>query len=55
MTGRRDATPAVSLRSVEDGDIDVFFEHQQDPEAVGMAVFPQGQGRLRGALGEDPR
>lgn len=32
--------PVVLLRSVEDGDIEVFFHHQADPEAVAMAAFP---------------
>src|SRR5215213_9406442 len=40
MTGVHDAAPAVGLRSVEDPDIEVFFEHQADPEAVEMAAFP---------------
>ena len=31
MTGVHDVTPEVSLRSVEDRDLDVFFEHQADP------------------------
>ncbi len=35
-----DATPAVSLRSVEDQDVEVFFGHQADPVAVEMAAFP---------------
>jgi RimJ/RimL family protein N-acetyltransferase len=30
----------VRLRSVEDGDLDVFFVHQADPLAVEMAAFP---------------
>jgi RimJ/RimL family protein N-acetyltransferase len=30
----------VALRAVEDLDIDVFFDHQADPEAVEMAAFP---------------
>ncbi len=33
-------TPAVRLRSVEDRDLDVFFDHQADPKAVEMAAFP---------------
>jgi RimJ/RimL family protein N-acetyltransferase len=33
-------TPAVRLRSVEDGDVEVFFDHQADPQAVEMAAFP---------------
>ena len=28
------------LRDVEPGDLDAFFEHQSDPEAAAMAVFP---------------
>jgi RimJ/RimL family protein N-acetyltransferase len=33
-------TPEVRLRSVEDGDLDLFFDHQADPQAVEMAAFP---------------
>ena len=40
MNEARDVTPAVRLRSVEDRDLDVFFEHQVDPKAVEMAAFP---------------
>ena len=40
MTGVHDATPAVRLRSVEDRDLEVFFDHQADPQAVEMAAFP---------------
>jgi len=40
MTGAQDVTPAVRLRSVEDGDLEVFFDHQTDPQAVEMAAFP---------------
>jgi len=40
MTGAQELTPAVLLRSVEDGDLDVFFDHQDDPQAVEMAAFP---------------
>lgn len=32
--------PAVRLRAVEDGDLDVLFDHQADPQAVEMAAFP---------------
>ncbi len=32
--------PDVSLRRVEDGDLEAFFEHQADPLAVEMAAFP---------------
>ncbi len=35
-----DVTPAVRLRSVEDRDLDVFFDHQADPLAFEMAAFP---------------
>jgi len=28
------------LRAVEPGDLDTLFEHQSDPEAAAMAVFP---------------
>jgi RimJ/RimL family protein N-acetyltransferase len=30
----------VRLRSVEDSDVDVFFDQQADPEATAMAAFP---------------
>jgi len=40
MTGVHDVTPGVRLRSVEDRDLDVFFDHQADPQAVEMAAFP---------------
>lgn len=40
MTGVDGMTPAVSLRDVEDRDLEVFFVHQSDPEAVEMAAFP---------------
>ena len=40
MTGVRDVTHEVRLRSVEDGDLDVFFDHQVDPKAIEMAAFP---------------
>jgi RimJ/RimL family protein N-acetyltransferase len=32
--------PEVRLRRVEDADVDVFFGHQADPQAVEMAAFP---------------
>ena len=32
--------PVSVLRDVEPSDIDVFFEHQSDPESAAMAVFP---------------
>jgi RimJ/RimL family protein N-acetyltransferase len=40
MAGVRDAPREVHLRSVEDRDLEVFFDHQADPEAVEMAAFP---------------
>jgi RimJ/RimL family protein N-acetyltransferase len=40
MTEVHEVTPAVRLRSVENEDLDVFFEHQADPQAVEMAAFP---------------
>ncbi len=40
MTEVHNVTPAVRLRSVEDRDLDVFFEHQADPQAAEMAAFP---------------
>lgn len=40
MTGAQEGTPTVRLRSVEDGDLDAFFDHQADPQAVEMAAFP---------------
>jgi RimJ/RimL family protein N-acetyltransferase len=40
MTGRHDVAPTVRLRRVEDRDLEVFFEHQADPQAVEMAAFP---------------
>jgi RimJ/RimL family protein N-acetyltransferase len=30
----------VSIRAVRDDDLETFFEHQRDPEAVRMAAFP---------------
>ena len=40
MTGVNDVTPVLRLRSVEDRDLDLFFDHQADPQAVEMAAFP---------------
>ncbi|RNL77727.1 GNAT family N-acetyltransferase [Nocardioides marmorisolisilvae] len=40
MSDQRNAAPAVSLRPVEDADLEVFFEHQADPQGVAMAAFP---------------
>jgi RimJ/RimL family protein N-acetyltransferase len=39
VTEVHDVIPAVRLRSVEDRDLDVFFDHQEDPRAVEMAAF----------------
>ena len=38
MAGGR--TPDVTLRPVEDADIEVFLGHESDPEAAAMAGFP---------------
>jgi hypothetical protein len=35
-----DSGPDVRLRDVTDADLPVFYEHQRDPEATGMAAFP---------------
>jgi hypothetical protein len=40
MAEVRDMAHEVCLRTVEDQDLDVFFDHQADPEAAGMAAFP---------------
>ena len=40
MTEVHDGTPEVRLRHVEDRDLDAFFDHQADPQAVEMAAFP---------------
>jgi RimJ/RimL family protein N-acetyltransferase len=40
MTQVHAAPPVVQLRNVEDADVDVFFDHQMDPQAVEMAAFP---------------
>src|SRR4051794_24781523 len=40
MTQVHDVAPEVRLRNVEDRDIDAFFDHQADPQAVEMAAFP---------------
>ena len=40
MTEAHDVTPEVRLRNVEDRDLEVFFDHQADPQAVEMAAFP---------------
>lgn len=33
-------TASIGLREVRDSDLQVFFEHQMEPEAVRMAAFP---------------
>jgi RimJ/RimL family protein N-acetyltransferase len=40
MAEVRDAAREVRLRAIEDQDLDVFFDHQADPEANEMAAFP---------------
>jgi hypothetical protein len=40
MAEVRDAAHEVRIRTVEDKDLDVFFDHQADPEATEMAAFP---------------
>ena len=40
MTGVHDVTPAVRLRSIEDLDLEAFFDYESDPQAVEMAAFP---------------
>jgi hypothetical protein len=40
MTGPDDVALEVRIRSVEDRDLDVLFEHESDPEAAAMAAFP---------------
>jgi RimJ/RimL family protein N-acetyltransferase len=40
MAEVRDRAHEVRLRTVEDQDLDVFFDHQVDPEAFEMAAFP---------------
>jgi hypothetical protein len=37
----------VRIRDVEDSDVELFFEHQLDPEATRMAAFPS---RARGSF-----
>jgi RimJ/RimL family protein N-acetyltransferase len=39
MSGLRGRRHEVHLRSVEDRDLDVFFDHQNDAEALKMAAF----------------
>ncbi len=40
MAEVRDAAREVRLRTIEDQDLDVFFDHQADPGAIEMAAFP---------------
>lgn len=36
---------SVTIREVESSDLDIFYEHQLDPEAIRMATF----------VGKDPK
>ena len=45
MAEVRDEAHEVRLRTVEDQDLDVFFDHQADPEATEMAAFPARERR----------
>lgn len=40
MTETDPSPMVVRIRDVEDSDLELFFEHQLDPEALRMAVFP---------------
>jgi RimJ/RimL family protein N-acetyltransferase len=40
MAGSDPSHSDVQIRDVEDGDVELFFEHQMDPEATRMAAFP---------------
>jgi RimJ/RimL family protein N-acetyltransferase len=40
MTEVRDVKHELRLRTVEDQDLEVFFDHQVDPKAAEMAAFP---------------
>ena len=40
MIGLRGLAGDVRLRDVEDPDLEVFFDHQVDPEAIEIAAFP---------------
>ena len=40
MTEAHDVTPGVQLRRLEDGDLEVFFDYEADPQAAEMAAFP---------------
>ena len=40
MAADKDRPRDVSLRAIEDADLDVFFDHEADPEAAEMAAFP---------------
>jgi len=59
-------TTQIRLRAVEDADLDLFFEHQQDPDAVFIAAFTSKDpsdreafdahwSRIRGAPGIETR
>jgi len=38
--GEKRLTSQVQLRSAAAGDVAIFFEHQQEPDAICMAAFP---------------
>lgn len=40
MSGFGPGRGHVQIRDVQDGDVEAFFDHQQDPEATRMAAFP---------------
>ena len=46
---------SITIREVESSDLETFYEHQLDPEAIKMAAFvgkgPKGQGGFRRPLG----
>jgi RimJ/RimL family protein N-acetyltransferase len=43
MAGSDPSLRDLRIRDVQDGDVDVFFEHELDPEANRMAAFPARQ------------
>ena len=42
MAGSDPSLRDLRIRDVQDGDVDVFFEHELDPEANRMVAFPSG-------------
>ena len=46
---------SITIREVESSDLETFYEHQLDPEAIRMAAFVcedlKGQGSFRRPLG----